>query len=40
MINLVQIGNGVERRVAVVEEPHLRCLEGVQSVYELALRYT
>lgn len=39
MIRLVQIGNGVERRVAVVEEPHLRCLEEVQSVYELALRY-
>ena len=39
MIHLVQISNGVERRVAVVEEPHLRCLEGVLSVYELALRY-
>jgi hypothetical protein len=39
MIRLVQISNGVERRVAVVEEPHLRCLEGVTSVYELALRY-
>ena len=28
MIHLVQIGNGTERRVAMVEEPHLRCLEG------------
>lgn len=36
MIHLVQIGNGTERRVALVEEPHLRCLTGVQSVYELA----
>jgi hypothetical protein len=39
MIHLVQISNGDERRVAIVEEPHLRCLEGVLSVYELALRY-
>ena len=39
MIHLVQISNGVERRVAVVEEPQLRCLEDVSSVYELALRY-
>jgi hypothetical protein len=39
MVHLVQIGNGSERRVAIVEEPHLRCLEGVQSVYELAQRY-
>ena len=39
MIHLVQIGNGRERRVAMVEEPQLRCLEGVSSVYELALRY-
>jgi hypothetical protein len=38
MIHLVQISNGSERRVAVVEEPHLRCLTGVQSVYELVLR--
>ena len=29
MIHLVQIGNGAERRVAMVEEPQLRCLEGV-----------
>ena len=39
MIHLVQIGNSVKRRVAMVEEPHLRCLEEVRSVYELALRY-
>ena len=36
MIHLVQIGNGKQRRVALVEEPHLRCLTEVQSVYELA----
>jgi hypothetical protein len=39
MIHLAQISNGRERRVAMVEEPQLRCLEGVSSVYELALRY-
>jgi hypothetical protein len=39
MIHLVQIGNGTERRVALVEEPYLRCLEEVSSVYELAQRY-
>jgi hypothetical protein len=38
MIHLVQIGNGTSRRVALVEEPHLRCLVDVQSVYELAQR--
>jgi hypothetical protein len=38
MVHLVQISTGTSRRVAVVEEPHLRCLTGVQSVYELALR--
>jgi len=38
MIHLVQIGNGSSRRVAIVEEPKLRCLVEVQSVYELALR--
>src|SRR5215475_9149717 len=36
MFHLVQISNGSERRVALVEEPHLHCLEGVNSVYELA----
>jgi hypothetical protein len=38
MTRLVQIGNGSTRRVAVVEEPQLRCLTEVQTVYELALR--
>jgi hypothetical protein len=36
LVRLVQIGNGSARRVAVVAEPHLRCLSGVESVYELA----
>src|ERR1700747_1408948 len=36
MIHLVQIGNGSSRRVAIVEEPHLRCLTEGRSVYELA----
>jgi hypothetical protein len=36
VIHLVQIGNGWSRRVALVEEPHLRCLSEVQSIYELA----
>src|SRR5882757_5557982 len=35
MIHLVQLSNGSCRRVAIVEEPHLHCLIGVQSVYEL-----
>jgi hypothetical protein len=35
MFHLVQISNGPERRVALVEEPHLHCLDGVSSVYEL-----
>jgi hypothetical protein len=35
MIHLVQISDGSSRRVAIVEEPHLHCLTGVQSVYEL-----
>ena len=38
MIHLVQIGNGTSRRVALVEEPYLRCLDEVGSVYELAQR--
>jgi hypothetical protein len=38
MMHLVQIGNGTLRRVALVEEPRLRCLVDVQSVYELAQR--
>jgi hypothetical protein len=35
MIHLVQISDGSARRVAIVEEPRLHCLAGVQSVYEL-----
>src|SRR5580698_10432332 len=35
-IHLVQIGNGSSRRVAMVEEPYLRCLTEVESIYELA----
>ena len=38
MIHLVQIGDGSSRRVAIVEEPNLRCLTEVQSVYELVHR--
>lgn len=38
MIHLVQISTGASRRVAIVEEPRLRCLVEVQSVYELVLR--
>jgi hypothetical protein len=34
--HLVQIGNGFARRVALVKEPHLYCLSGVQTIYELA----
>src|SRR6185437_13325627 len=36
MIHLVQIGNATSRRVAIVDEPQLRCLEGVDSIYSLA----
>ena len=36
MLHLVQIANQSVRRVAIVEEPYLRCLTGVTSVYELA----
>ncbi len=35
-MRLVQIQRGSSRRVALVEEPHLRLLTGVRSVYELA----
>jgi hypothetical protein len=38
MMHLVQLGNGSSRRVAIVEEPKLRCLTNVQSVYELTKR--
>jgi len=33
---LVQLTNGSDRRVALVDEPRLRCLVGVTSVYNLA----
>ncbi|HEY3863891.1 MAG TPA: AraD1 family protein [Verrucomicrobiae bacterium] len=36
MMRLVQIQKGPERRVALVEEPSLRLLAGVNSIYELA----
>jgi hypothetical protein len=36
MTRIVQIQNGSERRVALVDEPELRMLGGVRSVYELA----
>jgi len=37
MFHLVQISNRIERRVALVEEPCLYCLDGVNSVYELVV---
>jgi hypothetical protein len=37
MLHLVQIASGSERRVALVKEPHLLCLTGATSVYELAM---
>jgi hypothetical protein len=36
LVRLVQLKKGNERRVAIVEEPRLRLLDGVTSVYELA----
>lgn len=38
MIHLVQIDNGSSRRVAMVREARLHCLNQVQSIYELAQR--
>ena len=38
MVHLVQIADSSTRRVVLVDEPNLRCLEGVTSVYELAQR--
>jgi hypothetical protein len=35
-MHLVQIANQSTRGVALVEEPHLKCLDGITSVYELA----
>jgi hypothetical protein len=37
-VSLVQLFNGSSRCVALVAEPHLRCLEGISSTYELAQR--
>lgn len=34
-MHLVQLSNGVSRRVAIVDEPHLRCIRDASSVYEL-----
>jgi hypothetical protein len=36
MVHLVQLSNGVSRRVGLVDEPGIRCLEVVESVYALA----
>ena len=36
MARVVQISQGAARRVALVDEPHLRLLEGVESTYALA----
>ncbi|WP_213806093.1 AraD1 family protein [Granulicella sp. dw_53] len=36
MIHLVQIANSLSRRVALVKEPFLQCLNEVTSIYELA----
>jgi hypothetical protein len=36
VIRLVQLGNGSSRCVALVDEPNLRCLSGVESIYDLA----
>ncbi|NYF79010.1 AraD1 family protein [Granulicella arctica] len=38
MIHLVQISNGLSRRVALVDEPHLHCLTEIKTVYELVQR--
>jgi hypothetical protein len=36
MTRLIQIKRGDARRIALVEEPHLRLLDGCRSIYELA----
>ena len=36
MTRLIQLKKGEDRRVALVEEPRLRLLDGVRSIYELA----
>lgn len=35
-MHLVQLANQATRRVALVEEPFLKCLNGITSIYELA----
>jgi len=35
-LHLIQLRRGKDRRVAIVEEPRLRLIEGQASVYELA----
>ena len=35
-MRLIQLKKGSVRRVALVEEPHLRLLDGCSSIYELA----
>ena len=35
MTRLIQLARGNERRVALVDEPHLRLLDGCRSIYEL-----
>lgn len=37
MMRLVQIQNGTNRRVALVEEPRLKLIAGVKSIYDLAI---
>jgi hypothetical protein len=37
MMRLVQIQNGANRRVALVEEPQLTLIAGVKSIYDLAI---
>ncbi len=36
-MHVVQIQNGTDRRVALVEEPRLKLLAGVKSIYDLAI---
>ncbi len=36
MTRLIQLKKGEDRRVALVDEPRLRMLDGVRSIYELA----
>ncbi|MGH9160584.1 MAG: AraD1 family protein [Vicinamibacteraceae bacterium] len=38
MTRVIQLTNGTARRVALVDEPYVRPLQGVESVYALALR--